>query len=117
MPVSYYASILNHHWLKILSFIAICLIVTAVFSARITPIYESAATLEINCHLAIQILGQRATQYPIADSDQFLATQLKLIQSDSVLRPVVKRFQLPVQASGQSSDTSGRARADDAPVS
>ena len=28
------------------------------------------------------------------DADQFLATQIKLIQSDSVLRPVVQKYKL-----------------------
>jgi capsular exopolysaccharide synthesis family protein len=40
------------------------------------------------------VLGEESTQSVNNDADQFLATQVKLIQSDSVLRPVVDKFKL-----------------------
>jgi len=38
--------------------------------------------------------GQGSTVSDSYDADQFLATQIRLIQSDSVLRPVVQRYHL-----------------------
>jgi capsular exopolysaccharide synthesis family protein len=40
------------------------------------------------------VLGQEALQNATNDADQFLATQVKLIQSDSVVRPVVDKYKL-----------------------
>ena len=40
------------------------------------------------------VVGQEAIRSTLNDSDQFLATQIKMIQSDSVLRPVVEKYNL-----------------------
>ena len=50
------------------------------------------------------------------DSDQFLATQIRLIQSDSVLRPVAQRFQLPVVETAPLDPQLPLSRAADAPM-
>src|SRR5919205_323896 len=60
------------------------------------PIYESTATLDIDRQAPAGIIGQDAVRMPTNDADQFMATQIKTIQSDSVLRPVVQQFKLPV---------------------
>src|SRR5438128_1481504 len=76
--LSHCFGILKCHCWKILSFVALCLIATAIISARLVPIYESTAIIDIDRHMPVGILGQEATQYPTADVDQFLATQLTL---------------------------------------
>ena len=58
-------------------------------SLRLTPVYESTATIDIDRRMPMGILGREASEYPASDSDQFLATQVSLIQSDSVVRPVL----------------------------
>jgi len=65
-----------------------------VVSLRLTPIYESTATIDIDRRMPTGVLGEESTQSVNNDADQFLATQVKLIQSDSVLRPVVDKFKL-----------------------
>jgi capsular exopolysaccharide synthesis family protein len=65
-----------------------------IVSLRLTPIYESTATVDIDRQMPTGVLGQEALQNATNDADQFLATQVKLIQSDSVLRPVVDKFHL-----------------------
>ena len=67
---------------------------TLIVSLRLTPIYESTATVDIDRQMPTGVLGQEAMQNATNDADQFLATQVKLIQSDSVLRPVVDKYQL-----------------------
>jgi capsular exopolysaccharide synthesis family protein len=67
---------------------------TLIVSLRLTPIYESTALVDIDRQMPTGVLGQEALQNATNDADQFIATQVKLIESDSVLRPVVDKFQL-----------------------
>src|SRR5687767_2759058 len=94
VPLSHYLWILRRHRWKIAAFVAFCLAATAIISSRLTPIYESTATIDVDRRLPTGILGQEALQSSTDDADQFLATQVKLIQSDSVLRPVARRYKL-----------------------
>jgi capsular exopolysaccharide synthesis family protein len=94
IPLSHYLWILKRHRWKILSFIAACVLAAVVVSSRLTPIYESTATVDIDRQTPTGVIGQEATRSTTNDADQFLATQIKLIQSDSVLRPVVEKYGL-----------------------
>src|SRR5439155_16521204 len=55
---------------------------------------SSASKKKIDRRMPTGILGQEATQSATNDADQFLATQIKLIQADAVLRPVALKFKL-----------------------
>ena len=90
----------SHRW-KILSFIAASIATTFAVSTRITPIYEATATVDLDRQLPSGIFGQDSAGLS-SDSDQFLATQVDLIQSDSVVRPVAQKFKLI--AAGASKD-------------
>ncbi|HEV8145833.1 MAG TPA: polysaccharide biosynthesis tyrosine autokinase [Bryobacteraceae bacterium] len=94
VPLSHYLWILRRHAWKISAFVAACVMATFVISSRLTPIYESTATVDIDRQMPTGVLGQEAMQNATNDADQFLATQVKLIQSDSVLRPVVDKYRL-----------------------
>jgi capsular exopolysaccharide synthesis family protein len=67
---------------------------TAIVSLRVTPIYEATTTVDIDRRVPTGILGEEATQSALNDADQFMATQMKLIQSDSVLRPIATKYKL-----------------------
>src|ERR1039457_4565705 len=67
---------------------------TLVVSSRLTPIYEATASIDIDRQAPPAVIGQDAARTAPNDADQFLATQVKTIQSDSVLRPVVRRFKI-----------------------
>ena len=77
-----------------LGFVALVVLCTVVVSLRLTPIYESTVTIDIDRRMPTGVLGDDAAQSVNNDADQFLATQVKLIQSDSVLRRVVDKFKL-----------------------
>jgi capsular exopolysaccharide synthesis family protein len=95
VPLSHYLWILRRHLWKIVAFVAVCVLVTAVVSARLRPIYESTATIDIDRQAPSEVVGDEATHTAdLNDSDQLLATQEKLIQSDGVLRPVVEQYHL-----------------------
>jgi succinoglycan biosynthesis transport protein ExoP len=114
--VSHYLEVFKRHRWKMLLFVSICMAATALISKHLTPVYESTAMIDIDRRMPAGILGQEATQYPTADADQFLATQINLIQSDSVLRPVVERFKLPVNLPSGDSAAQTFASAADAPI-
>jgi capsular exopolysaccharide synthesis family protein len=94
VPLAHYLWILRRHALRIAAFVAAVTVATLIVSLRLTPIYESTATVDIDRQMPTGVLGEEATQHTTNDADQFLATQAKLIQSDSVLRPVVDKFRL-----------------------
>jgi len=116
VPLSHYLWIFRRNWWKILLFVACSVTGTAVVSMRLTPVFESTATIDIDRQMPIGIIGQEATRSFSNDSDQFLATQGKLIQSDSVLRPVAQQFKLGLDADGEDGQNPRAPGEDDAPV-
>ena len=117
VPLAHYLWILRRHCWKMLGFVALVVLCTVVVSLRLTPIYESTATIDIDRRMPTGVLGEESTQSVNNDADQFLATQVKLIQSDSVLRPVVDKFKLrevEPDALEEAVDTSDTSR--EAPV-
>ena len=94
VPLAHYLWILRRHGWKIAAFVAGTVLATLIVSLRLTPIYESTATVDVDRQMPTGVLGQEALQNATNDADQFLATQVKLIQSDSVLRPVVDKYHL-----------------------
>jgi capsular exopolysaccharide synthesis family protein len=116
VPLSHYLWILRRRRWQILSFVAACVIATFVVSERVTPIYESTAAIDVDRRVPSGILGQDSTQSPTMDADQFLATQVKLIQSDSVLRPVVAKFHLKTEDADSYAGKLPTARVQNAPA-
>ncbi len=94
VPLTHYLWILRRHRWRILAFVALAVASALIVSYRLTPVYESTATIDIDRRMPTDILGQEAMQSTTNDADQFIATQIKLIQSDSVLRPVALKFKL-----------------------
>jgi len=94
VPLSHYLWILRRHGWKIAGFVAVVVLATLIVSLRLTPIYESTTTVDVDRQMPTGVLGPEAIQNATNDADQFLATQVKLIQSDSVLRPVVDKYRL-----------------------
>jgi len=94
LPLAHYLWILRRHGWKIAGFVAAAVLATLIVSLRLTPIYESTVTVDVDRQMPTGVLGQEAVQNTTNDADQFLATQVRIIQSDSVLRPVVDKFHL-----------------------
>jgi capsular exopolysaccharide synthesis family protein len=101
VPLSHYVWIFRRHLWKIVAFVASCVLATAIISARLQPIYESTATVDIDRQAPAEVVGQDSTHSAVGDTETFLATQIKLIQSDSVLRPVAEQYHL-LNVEGQS---------------
>lgn len=118
MPLSHYLWVFKRHRWKMIAFILICCTASLVISTRITPIYESTATIDVDRQTPQGVIGQESVRNTINDSDQFLATQIRLIQSDSVLRPVAEKYSLleRKEALIDQASAASRTRADEAPV-
>src|SRR5256885_1813922 len=80
IPLSQYLWILKRHRWRILGFVAASVIGTIIVSARLVPIYESTATVDIDRQTPPGVVGQESTRGAQNDADQFLATQVKLVQ-------------------------------------
>ncbi len=119
LPLGHYLWILKRHRWKILAFVAASLTAVVVVSSRIAPVFEATATVDVDRQMTSGVIGQEANRTTIQDADQYLATQIRLIQSDSVLRPVANRFRLLEHEGQQSAGGDGRgiqARRMEAPV-
>jgi capsular exopolysaccharide synthesis family protein len=84
----------------------VVIMATLVVSSRLTPIYEATATIDIDRQTPSDVVGQDSVRSAPGDADQFLATQMKLVESDSVLRPVDQKFGLRTLEGQSASDGS-----------
>ncbi len=100
VPLSHYLWILRRNKWRILAFVLTCTAATMIVSARLTPIYESTSTVDIDRQAPPAVVGQESARTAPNDADQFLATQIKIIQSDSVLRPVSLQYHLSTVETG-----------------
>src|SRR5689334_18169309 len=96
LPLSHYLWILRRHGWRIAAFVGAMIFATAIVSVRLTPLYESTATLYVDRQEAKGVVGQdsQVNTYSNLDAESFLASQIKLIQSDSVVRPVAQKYNL-----------------------
>src|SRR5690349_17952690 len=98
-PFAHYLWILRRHKWQLLAFVMVAVASTVIVSSRLTPYYESTATIDVDRMVPTGVIGQEATSSrasSMSDSDFYLSTQIQLIRSDSVLRPVAQRLKLPL---------------------
>jgi len=119
VSLAHYFWILKRHRWKIAGFVLASVICTYVLSKRIVPIYESTTTVDVDRRMPTGVVGQEANSTgDDYDVDQFLATQIRLIQSDSVLRPVVQQYHLrDLGKQGQDASPERAVRIERTPVS
>jgi capsular exopolysaccharide synthesis family protein len=94
LPLSQYLWILKRYRWRILGFSVAVMVLTLIVSARLTPIYEASVVIDVDRATPADVVGQDSARNAYSDSEQFMATQMKLVESDSVLRPVDQRFGL-----------------------
>src|SRR5579863_5362895 len=88
-PTPAYHAVVRHHWWKGVLFVICCTFLAYQISIRMKPMYETTATVEVDDQQPTGVIGKDAEKpFPTNDSDEFLGTQVKLVQSDNVLRPV-----------------------------
>ncbi len=118
MAFSHYFWLLRRNWRWIALFVTLVTASVAVYCYKVQPIYEGVSRITIDQKTPSMAIGQEPTVG--GDVDQSMLTEVQIIQSDAVLRPVVEQFHLnqPVKtaksnASGSSDSAAGLS---DAPV-
>jgi succinoglycan biosynthesis transport protein ExoP len=95
-PLHDYLWRIGRHKGKIIAFVVVVTIAAGYLSSLLTPIYQSQAMIEVDrsglAGGAPGIIGHDSQATVASETDQFLYTQMKLIRSDSVLRPVVEQY-------------------------
>ncbi|HEY0758378.1 MAG TPA: polysaccharide biosynthesis tyrosine autokinase [Acidisarcina sp.] len=90
-----YYWLLRTHWWKIALAVTVCTTLALFLSFRLTPIYESTARVAIDLKTPSSVIGEASVNGSTgSDADQVFNTELQLIQSDTVLRPVAEQFHL-----------------------
>jgi succinoglycan biosynthesis transport protein ExoP len=97
VPLNHYFWVFRRNLWRIVLFVLTATAAVLAYSYRLTPIYEATVSIDVDRQTPTGVIGQESNRAISNDADQFLATQVKLLQSDSVLRPVIERFQLPVR--------------------
>jgi capsular exopolysaccharide synthesis family protein len=118
VPLTHYLWVLRRHLWKVVTFVATCIVATAIVSARIQPVYESTAIVDVDRQMPSEVVGANSDRtQAFNDADQFLATQVKMVQSDAVLRPVAEQYDL-LDREGQlkGKDAGAKQRIMQAPV-
>lgn len=118
VSATHYLLVVYRQKWRILGFVGFCLLATYLISSRLVPIYEATAKIDVDRRIPAGVVGQEASQGVTGDdADAFMATQVELIQSDSVLRPVAEHFNLLQKESQLAKLPAERARRKtDAPV-
>jgi polysaccharide biosynthesis transport protein len=92
---AHYAWVLRRHAWKIALLVLVCAASAYALSKHATPIYEASALIDFDRDAPMAVVGQDSAHgNGVSDIDQFISTQVRLIQSDTVLRPVAEMFHL-----------------------
>ncbi|MGA7410129.1 MAG: polysaccharide biosynthesis tyrosine autokinase, partial [Bryobacteraceae bacterium] len=96
IPIAHYLWVVRRQAWKIVVFVLTSLVVTFLISSRLQPIYESAVGINIDRQAPSGVVGEEAQKmsYAAQDADEYIATQIKIIESDPVLRPVAQKYNL-----------------------
>jgi capsular exopolysaccharide synthesis family protein len=97
VPLSHYYWLFRRNAWRIVLLVLAATLGAIAWSSQMTPVYEATVTIDVDRQTPTGVIGQESTRTMTNDSDQFLATQVRMLQSDSVLRPVVERYRLPLK--------------------
>src|SRR5579863_7307663 len=87
--------LINRHKWKMILLVAGLTTAAGIVSLNLQPLYESTAIVRIDRHSSGGLIGLEAGQtVPVNDMDQVMATQMEIVQSDPVLRPVADKYNL-----------------------
>src|SRR3954453_6287940 len=79
---------------RIVLVVVVSMILAGVATHFVTPRFESTAVLEVDWQTPRAVLGAESQPASPSDTDEFINTQLRLLESDAVLRPVVQQMRL-----------------------
>jgi len=84
----------RHRW-KLTALVCVAMASAIVLQFVAAKVYEASTLVKVDRHSAGGVVGQEASQVSsVDDMDQIIATQIELVKSDPVLRPVADRYRL-----------------------
>jgi succinoglycan biosynthesis transport protein ExoP len=92
-PLGHYVWLMQKNWWKLALTVLVCTGLAAIICFELTPQYEATARITID-QKTPSALSDNALPNGVSDIDQILNTEMQLIQSDAVLRPVAEQFHL-----------------------
>ncbi len=91
-PLTFYARILRSHW-EMIAVISIALTALVVLGCALAPaVNVGSALIAVDRQAVPETVG--SDHVMTTGDDQFMATQLSLLQADTILRPVAEHFNL-----------------------
>jgi polysaccharide biosynthesis transport protein len=95
VPIGEYLEIVRRQLWKILLFVVASVVATYFVSLYLKPTYRAVAVIDIDRFAPSGVVGEEPSRRAdINDADEFLLTQVRLIQSNAVLRPVAEKYRL-----------------------
>lgn len=94
LSISYYAWLLLGSKWKIILAVTISTALAAVYSVSVKPIYQATVRISIDPRISSVAVGKDADPLGGSDVDQIINTEMQIIQSDAVLRPVAEQYKL-----------------------
>src|SRR5208283_2115372 len=86
IQLRHYLWLIRRQASKIVIFVLTSLLVTFLISQRLQPIYEATVGINIDRQAPSGVVGDEALKSNAGqDADEYIATQIKIIQSDPVL--------------------------------
>ncbi len=107
LPLNHYLWLLRRAWWKIAIAVLVCTALTAAGCFLLKPVYEATARITVDSKVPSGVIGQVAGSEGMSDVESFLTTEMDLIQSDSVLRPVAEEYHLMPPTKGEAGMPSG----------
>ncbi len=108
LPMHHYVWLLRRAGWKITAAVFCCTALVAALCYIVTPVYEATARITVDSKMPSSALGQEGAAESGSDLEEFLTTEMDLIQSDAVLRPVAEQFHLlPKAKAGHIANTNG----------
>jgi len=91
-PLTFYAAILCRHW-EMIAVISIALTAVVALGCALAPaVNVGSALIAIDRQAMPETVG--SDHFMTTGDDQFMATQLSLLQADTILRPVAEHYNL-----------------------
>ena len=108
LPMHHYLWLLRRAGWKIVAAVFCVTALTTLLCYIVTPIYEATARITVDNKVPTTALGQEGSPESTSDVEEFLTTEMDLMQSDAVLRPVAEQFHLlPKAKPGHAVNTAG----------
>ncbi len=94
LPMHHYLWLIRRSWRGIGAAVVGATALTALGCFLVKPVYESTARIMVDTKLPASVLSADNGSQSQTEVEEFINTELDLIQSDSVLRPVAEQYHL-----------------------